>query len=241
MHRLAIGECWIPVLALALFVSAGCEFPRDAAGTLERVQREGVLRAGYSVRPPWVEETGARPAGIEPRLIEAFAAARGARVEWTRGAESALIDALRGHRIDVAVGGFEKRSPLVSHAAASQVFRRTAIVIAVADEREAATFKPQGQTIAHATGRPDLAALIAGQGAKPEAVAQPGGRAAAVYDFEAQSLGLKPTSITLATREHVVLVAQGESRLLYELDRFLATPRQQAGTAPSAAASSGPR
>jgi hypothetical protein len=67
-----------------------------------------------------------------------------------------------------------------------------------------------------------MAALIAEESATPEAASDLSGRLAAVYDFEARPLGLEPTGIVLRRTKRVLLVAPGESRLLYELDRFLA-------------------
>jgi len=105
---------WLPVLVLAL-VTAGCGLPRDVDGTLDRV-RGGALRAGVTDNPPWTEAGDGEPAGAEVELVERFADGLGARVEWRRGSESALMTALGNGELDVVVGGFEEQSPWVEHA-----------------------------------------------------------------------------------------------------------------------------
>jgi polar amino acid transport system substrate-binding protein len=219
--------CIQAVVALAALLAAGCEFPRDAGGTIERVRSQKMLRVGFSERPPWVEVDHGRPVGIEPRLIEAFAAEIGARPDWVAGSESSLIEALRERRIDLMIGGYDRSSPWVDRAAATEPYLRSAVIVAAPHGSASASpsgFQGalQGKTVAHHALRPDLAALIAPMGATPEPAADLGGRLAVVYDFQAQGLGLEPTGIVLRTTQRVLLAPPGESRLLFELDRFLA-------------------
>src|SRR5688572_30168297 len=84
------------VCAAAVFF-AGCGLPRDPEGTLDRV-RTHALRVGVDVSEPWTawkgDEPQGRPVGIEPELIERFAAGLDAEVEWVRGSETELLTAL---------------------------------------------------------------------------------------------------------------------------------------------------
>lgn len=102
LHRIA-------VLVLAALV-ASCGIPRDPEDSLTRIRRTGVLRAGFTEHAPWVTLNGS-VAGPEARVVEAFARSLGARVEWTRGAETQLFEALEHFDIDVAVGGFDASNP----------------------------------------------------------------------------------------------------------------------------------
>ena len=149
--------------ALALLAMAGCEYPRDAEGTLERV-RGGILRVGVAEHPPWVVMRDDKPEGIEPRLLSAFAAKLGARIEWVRGSEAALVEALKRRRIDVLAAGLRHDTPWKRHGAVSLPYAQTRVVVA----------------------------------------APPG--------------ALPPGEMP---RKHVMLAAPGESRFLFELDRFL--------------------
>jgi ABC-type amino acid transport substrate-binding protein len=91
---------------LILAVAAGsCGIPRDPRGTLDRV-RGGTLRVGVAERAPWVLLAGTEPAGAEPHLLRAFARALGARIVWTPGTESQLLEALERGELDVVAGGF---------------------------------------------------------------------------------------------------------------------------------------
>ena len=218
-----MGNWCIPAVALGALLAAGSDFPRDADGAFERARSEKVLRVGFSERPPWVEVERGRPMGIEPRLIEAFAGQIGAKPDWVAGSESSLVEALRARRIDVLIGGYDRSSSWVGDAAATEPYLRTAVIVA-APRGSLPAVDPgiQGRTVAYASLRPDLAALIAAKDATPEAAADLRGRLAVVYDFQARPLGLEPAAIVLKRAERVLLVAPGESRLLYELDRFLA-------------------
>jgi polar amino acid transport system substrate-binding protein len=95
---------------LLLPLLAGCHFPDDPDGTLDRVQN-GRLRAGLSARDPWTRLVDGKPAGPEARLVEDFAAELNARVEWTVGSESDLLAALEERRLDLVVGGFTDDTP----------------------------------------------------------------------------------------------------------------------------------
>ena len=99
-----------PLLLLTLPVLAGCHFPDDPDGTLDRVQN-GQLRAGLSAREPWTRVVDGKPAGPEVRLVEDFAAELSARVEWTVGSESDLFEALKKRDLDLVVGGLTDDTP----------------------------------------------------------------------------------------------------------------------------------
>ena len=98
----------VAVGTAALLVSAcGLTIPTDPDGTLDRVREDGVLRAGASPRPGWVEVAGDGTArGREPGLVEAFADDVGADVEWTVAGEEQLVTMLEDGDLDLAVGGF---------------------------------------------------------------------------------------------------------------------------------------
>jgi polar amino acid transport system substrate-binding protein len=212
----------LPVVA-TLLPAAGCDFPRDAGGTLAQVRTDGVLRVGVSERPPWVIWQNEQPAGIEPRLMQVWAEQLGAKVEWVRGGEWSLVEALKGRQVDVLIGGHLFDSPWAEDTATSLPYLRAAVIVAVPPGTLPPVAKSElrGQTVAHAALRPDLAALIAATGARPEALPDLRGRLAAIYAFEAGRLALTPTAIVLTREQHVIIVAPGESALLLELDRFL--------------------
>lgn len=66
-----------------------------------------MLRAGITTRAPWTTDEG----GPEADAVTAFAQSLGARVEWRRGTESELFEALEKFELDLAVGGFTDDNP----------------------------------------------------------------------------------------------------------------------------------
>ncbi|NYZ62407.1 ABC transporter substrate-binding protein [Luteimonas deserti] len=103
-----MGRTWPYLLVL---LSCGCDpFPREAQGSAARAR--DTLRVGLSHDPPYVDvATGDAPHGAEVRVIEAFAAARGAKIEWVTEGHEALMEALLDHRLHMVAGGHSARSP----------------------------------------------------------------------------------------------------------------------------------
>ena len=116
-------RCW-PVV-LPLFVGS-CGLPHDAEKTSDRIAASHELRVGVTDDAPWSDTRSAEPRGIEPDLVRQFAARLGAHVWWTTGSETSLAQALKHHELDLAVGGFDAKTPWKSIAGVSQPFAETA-------------------------------------------------------------------------------------------------------------------
>jgi ABC-type amino acid transport substrate-binding protein len=101
----------VAVGSAGLLLTAGCTVPRDSAETLERVRHGGELRVGVADHPPWVRINDDGVGGIEPGLIEAWAAQLGGRVVWHPGPEAQLVEALDHREIDVIAAGFDSSTP----------------------------------------------------------------------------------------------------------------------------------
>jgi polar amino acid transport system substrate-binding protein len=226
-----VGRFRAGAALLAIGVAAaGCDdFPRDAAGTLERVRAGGPLRVGWSPAEPWVRPDGGAPdggpAGVEPDLVRAWAGSVGARVEWVAGSEAQLVEALQENELDVAVAGFTKASPWGGKTGQTQPYLEAEVVVGVAPGAPV----PEewgGAEVRYDRRRPDLAAAIRGAGAVPVPV-DPGGLAplAAAYAPELEVLGLRPTGKTLATGRRLLATAPAENALTLALDGFLG-PRE---------------
>jgi polar amino acid transport system substrate-binding protein len=98
----------IRVLCVAsMAMAAACGLPRDPEGSIDRIRRTGVLRAGITPHPPFTTDTG----GPEADVITAFAHSLGASVQWHRASEAALFEALERFELDVAIGGFTADNP----------------------------------------------------------------------------------------------------------------------------------
>ncbi len=98
------------VLLLAAIAAAGCQYPRDPDGTLNRVEG-GVMRVGVSEADPWVVLDGDEPAGgAEVELARRFARDLGARIEWVQGSEEELVDAAKEGQVDLILAGLTSKS-----------------------------------------------------------------------------------------------------------------------------------
>lgn len=111
------------VLFLGLFLINCGVFPRDSAGTLDRVSG-GEVRVGVVNHPPWVRVEGHQVTGIEPTLIERWAQQLDSRVLWRPGAESDLVEALHRRELDVVAAGLQGDSPYGSQVALTQPYLR---------------------------------------------------------------------------------------------------------------------
>jgi ABC-type amino acid transport substrate-binding protein len=109
-----------------LFAVAACSLPQDPEKTSERIASSHELRVGVTDNDPWVNAASAEPQGIEPDLVRQFASRLGAHVAWSRGSEASLAQALKEHELDLAIGGFEAKTPWKSTAGVSQPFAETA-------------------------------------------------------------------------------------------------------------------
>jgi polar amino acid transport system substrate-binding protein len=112
------------VLAVPLLLAA-CGLPRDPENTSQRIAATHELRVGVTDNGEWVDAQSAEPSGIEPDLVRRFAARIGARVLWTRGSETELVQALKRYELDLAIGGFDRKTAWKSIAGVSQPFAET--------------------------------------------------------------------------------------------------------------------
>lgn len=117
-------------VGLTLALTGCASMPSDPDGTLERVEREGVLRVGASPSDRTEHEA---------ELAEGLAAELGARVEWTRDGETALVGAMERGELDLIIGGLHADSPWSD---------KVAITRAYAESTEA------GETVKHVLAVP---------------------------------------------------------------------------------------
>ena len=103
-----VVRTWLALPMLAV-VAVGCGIPRDPRGTLDRV-RGSTMRVGVAGRAPWVVLAGTEPTGTEPQVLCAFARALGARIAWTPGTESELLEALARGELDSVASGLTESS-----------------------------------------------------------------------------------------------------------------------------------
>jgi hypothetical protein len=113
------------VLLVSLLLLVGCALPRDPEKTTERISSSHEIRVGVTDNPPWTDAQSAEPRGVEPTLVRQFASEIGAKIVWTRGSESTLAQSLKRHELDLAIGGFDAKTPWKSIAGVSRPFAET--------------------------------------------------------------------------------------------------------------------
>ncbi len=208
---------------LLLLVAAGCQYPRDPDGTLNRAQG-GVLRVGVTHADPFVLIEADEPSGgAEVELARRFARDIGARIEWVHGSEEELVDATKEGQVDVLLAGLSAKSRWKKDVAFTRPYVETRTVVGV----------PPGSSypddfaqvpVAVELGTEEEGLLeqrtdalvrplreLAGQQREP----------AAVPDYLLDDLGLADSGTELAADKHVMAVKLGENALLVRLERFL--------------------
>lgn len=205
------------VLAIALAIT-GCDgFPRDAAGTLDRVTG-GVMRVGLLYAPPWADPAGPEPEGVEVALAEALAAELGAEIRWVTASETDVLGALKEREIDLVIGGLTEGNPWGGEVAFTRPYLVEHIVVA---SRGIDAPLPGLDEIPVAV---DPSTLEPGYVAAKGGVPVPARGDAAPAEMEAKAdwqMAPGETAVFVLHRDrHVVAVPNGENAWLIRVDRF---------------------
>jgi polar amino acid transport system substrate-binding protein len=211
------------VLLLAAIAAAGCQYPRDPDGTLNRVDG-GVMRVGVTAADPWVLLEGDRPVGgAEVELARRFARDVGARIEWVQGSEEELVDAAKEGQVDLIVGGLTSKSRWKKDVAFTRPYVETRTVVGIpAGESFPDDFA--GVPVAAELGSEEEGLLAQKTEARvvPVRSLEPrAGRPAAVPHYLLDDLRLTDSGTELGEAKHVMAVKLGENAFLVRLERFL--------------------
>ncbi|GAA4414063.1 hypothetical protein GCM10023148_09140 [Actinokineospora soli] len=207
------------VAAVAVLLAAGCQWPRDAEGTLDRV-RGGVLRVGVVEDPPWtvVSDDGS-VGGAEAELVRRLAERLSARVEWTEGPESTLVGALSHQALDLVIGGLSYSSPWTKDVALTASYFTSAQVVVVP---AGAGDSVEGLEVAVRAGTPEVTFLHE-KGARPAVVPEvpiaPEGPA--VVPSWAVDPACGRVVVELGSTDHSMATPLGENAWLVTVEEFL--------------------
>jgi polar amino acid transport system substrate-binding protein len=211
------------VVVLAVTVAAGCQYPRDPDGTLNRVEG-GVMRVGVAESDPWVLLEGDQPSGgAEVELARRFARDVGARIEWVQGSEEELVHAAKEGQVDLILGGLTNKSRWEKDVALTRPYVESRTVVgAPAGASYPDDF--EGVPVAVEVGSEEEGLLEQRTDARVVAVkdlASRRGKPAAVPDYLLDDLGLRDTGTELDKSKHVMAVKLGENAFMVRLERFL--------------------
>jgi polar amino acid transport system substrate-binding protein len=204
------------IAAVLLLLVGGCDLPRDADHTLDRVQR-GALWVGVIRNPPWVTDSGTSIRGVDVELVERMAADLGARVTWSGGTESELLTSLHGRELDLVIGGLSGNSPWKKQVAFTRPYYIDSTLVSPSHAPDL-----KGDSVAFRAGDP-VAIYLRRKGAVPVPVADlasvQGPVAGPAWWFAAQSRA--SGGRTLHTDKRVMAVAPGENGWLNWVERWL--------------------
>jgi polar amino acid transport system substrate-binding protein len=199
---------------------SGCGIPKDPEGTLDRVSG-GVLRVGVTDAPPWAETGGTDPTGIEVTLVEEFADAVDAEIEWIEGSEAELAQAVFLGEIDLMIGGLTSTSTLASEVTLTHPYVTTSTVIAVPDDADVPSDIAGVEVAAErGTAEAGLLAKTDAEVLRVDDITTAEGPIA-VEDIFLDDLSMTDTGIRLQESDHVMGVPHGENAFLVKLERFL--------------------
>ena len=211
------------VALAAVLMIAGCDFPADPEGTLDRA-RGGTLRVGVIEEPPWVVlEPGDEPAGVEPELVRRFAATIGAEVEWVEGSEAELAAAMGGFQLDLLIGGLTRDFPYPKDVAMTVPYVDTEIELGVPPGGEVPG--ELGGVEVYVERSSEAAALLREE--ENDAVDVPYDTLSEVdglallHTFEIDELGYDRSGHILRDDEHAMGVPPGENAFMVEIEEFL--------------------
>jgi polar amino acid transport system substrate-binding protein len=208
-------------LLIGAAILAGCQYPRDVEGTLDRVEG-GTLRVGASENEPWVNLKTSPPGGVEPEIVSRFAKTIDAEVRWVRGDSEELVEALANGQLDIVIAGIDRKSEHQRKAALTRPYVDTELLLAHPPGEE---MPDEGHDVrvaveadSHAAGLLDhktdygLRELESLEGVRGPAL---------VWDYWLDDLKLESTGEDLIDEEHCMAVRFGENAFLVELERFL--------------------
>ncbi|ANZ36040.1 hypothetical protein BBK82_08130 [Lentzea guizhouensis] len=227
MASAVLARCvWTQIVVTALVVVSvgGCQWPRDADGTLDRV-RDGTIRVGVAHHPPWTIAHDSRnpdqaPGGAETALVQRLADRLGARVQWVPGGEAELMVALSERSLDLVIAGLDTESPWEQEVALTTDYLTTDMVIAVP---AGAPADIAGQRVLVRDGSAE-AALLSDHDATAVPIAEVPERpdsAAVLPDWLVDAAGLADSGTHLSSTDHVMAVPTGENAWQSTVERFL--------------------
>ena len=210
------------LLTVCAVVLAGCQFPKDPEGTLDKVRERGTIEVGVTHADPFVNLNGPEPAGVEVELMEEFARHLGVEIEWIEGSESQLVELLEGTEIDVMLAGIDRQSVLQQEVALTRPYANVEIVLAVPPEEESPDI--EGLDVVVEENSAAAAIVEKETDADPVPVTsleEANGRPVVTEDYLLDELGYRKTGHSLQETEHCLAVTLGENAWLTEIEKWL--------------------
>ena len=208
-------------ILIFITVTMGCDdFPKDPGNTLNDA-KNNVLRVGIAESGKWAQVNNGDYTGIEVNLIKDYAKSINAEIKWIPGSQTHLIDLLNEDEIDVAIGGFTKKSPFEKHAGFTRPHHVEEIRLGI----PAGNIIPDDIKDKEVWVEPGSEALVAvkkkkGKPVLIDSLSLPVNLVAAPTE-ELRKYNLQISDYTLTKVEHVIAIQKGENAFLESLERFI--------------------
>jgi polar amino acid transport system substrate-binding protein len=188
------------------------------------------MRVGVVEHRPWTTlPAGGGAGGIEGALVAELARELGARIEWVRGPESQLLEALHERELDLVIGGLTDDTPWKQHVALTKPFYTDTIVVGTAGAQPLRAL--EGQRVAVAASDAVTAAYVREKGGVPQLVADLGHAVGLVAapTWRLPRLGFGDAGIKLREAHHVMAAPPGENAWLLRVEQSIAARKPAIG------------
>lgn len=181
------------------------------------------MRVGVIESDPFVIFDAVEPGGVEPRILEGFAAELDAEIEWFPGGEEELMGALEKRELDVVIGGLTSTTPWSKMVALTHPYLTTAVVVGAPSAGEAIE-DIAGVEVAVEKGTQEAGVLekTDAEVVLVEDVTEFDG-VVVVDNWLLDDLDLVDTGDRLIESDHVMATPFGENAWLVRLERYLLT------------------
>jgi polar amino acid transport system substrate-binding protein len=209
----------LPIVLIIFIALYSCNpFPKDADGTLSRVQNK-VLVVGVSA---YDSTANAAPRNLNKELFIIGQIAKGlnAKVVWVRGSQSELVQLVYDRKIHMAIGGFKSPSPFEKEVSFTLPFQLERIRVGltkpgpvpedIKGKKVVVTDILTSLYVEKKDGIPLMSASLLGKSAL-----------VAASEEKLKSHRLVVTDIILKEVKHVIAVKKGENAFLIKLENLI--------------------
>ena len=215
------------ILLFTTLLFSQCDnFPKDPEKTLQTVSGKKMI-VGITENKPWTDLSGSAPTGIEVKIIEAIARELHAEIEWVRGVETALMEALKAQELHVVIGGISKKTIWAKEVGLTHPYKKVAITIGVPPEAALPEdIKDREVGVKEGTA---MARYVRKKGGTPVRVAQLDqfNGPVAAFSWELKQMGWQVTNIKLHEEQKVFAIIRGENAWVMYLEKFFGSHQKE--------------
>ncbi|GAA0189217.1 hypothetical protein GCM10009122_49160 [Fulvivirga kasyanovii] len=197
-----------------------CNYPQDPDHTLDKIKNQ-TIRVGISESPGLTIVDDDQPSGTEVELIKGYAQTINSQIEWIEGSQELIVELLKEHEVDVAIGGYSKQTAFKKHIGLTRPYKTERIKVGATDKSKIPD-EIEGKEIVVEKASHALVAVVKHKGIpiwKDRVIQTDGLVAGSEEDLISQ--GLFVSEYNLGTVEHVIAIPKGENGLLKSIENYI--------------------